>query len=98
MYRDEVSKVPKISFTRSNGEKGEQKKLLWIELLTLAYNCSLANTEMYLAVAAVFRRFELETFETDRQRDVDSSRDCLTGEASSKSKGVRIVVLKEIIE
>ena len=58
---------------------------------------SLANAEMYLAVAAVFRRFELELFETNRQQDVDSSRDCFTGEACSSSKGIRVVVVKELM-
>ena len=60
------------------------------------YKFSLANTEMYLAIAAVFRRFELSLFETNRQRDVDSSRDCFTGEASSESKGIRVVMVKEL--
>lgn len=71
------------------------RKCYELKSLTLTYDSSLANTEMYLAIAAIFRRFELKTFETDRQRDVDSTRDCFTGEASSKSQGVRVVV-KEI--
>lgn len=58
--------------------------------------CSLANTELYLAVAAVFWRFELELVDTNRERDVDSSRDCFTGEASAKSKGVRVLVTSEL--
>ena len=50
---------------------------------------------MYLALAAVFWRFELELVDTIRERDVDNSRDCFTGEASVESKGVRVVAVGE---
>ena len=57
---------------------------------------SLANVEMYLVVATVFRRFELELFETDRQRDVDSSRDCFVGVPSSNSPGIRVLLAQDV--
>ena len=57
---------------------------------------SLANVEMYLVVATVFRRFELKLFETDRQRDVDSSRDCFVGVPSSSSPGIRVLLAQQI--
>ena len=57
---------------------------------------SLANAEMYLAIPALFGRYDLELYETLRERDVDSSRDCFTGEAAKSSKGVRVLVSKEV--
>ena len=51
---------------------------------------------MYLAVAAIFRRFDLVLFETDRQRDVDTSRDCFIAGPSSKSPGIRVLLEKEL--
>ncbi|KAL8882352.1 MAG: hypothetical protein Q9198_000640 [Flavoplaca austrocitrina] len=56
---------------------------------------NLAQTELYLAVAAVFRRFDLELYDTERLRDVKSTRDCFTGEASKGSRGVRVRVIGE---
>ncbi|KAL9611916.1 MAG: hypothetical protein Q9167_003469 [Letrouitia subvulpina] len=56
----------------------------------------LANAELYLAVAALFRRFELQLFDTERERDVESTRDCFTGEASRGSQGVRVQVVGEL--
>ena len=57
---------------------------------------SLANIEMYLFVATVFRRFELELFETDRHRDIDSSRDYYVGVPSSNSPGFRVLLAKDM--
>ncbi|KAL9013251.1 MAG: hypothetical protein Q9173_002036 [Seirophora scorigena] len=56
---------------------------------------NLAQTELYLAVAAVFRRFDLELYDTERLRDVETTRDCFTGEASKGSRGVRVRVVAE---
>ena len=54
---------------------------------------SLAYAEIYLGLAAMFRRFELELFDTLRKRDVDTVRDCFVGMPSPESKGVRLKVL-----
>ncbi|KAL8963314.1 MAG: hypothetical protein Q9183_005026, partial [Haloplaca sp. 2 TL-2023] len=56
---------------------------------------NLAQTELYLAAAAVFRCFDLELYDTVRVRDVESTRDCFTGEASKGSRGVRVRVTGE---
>lgn len=55
---------------------------------------NLAKTEIYLTLAAIFRRFDLELFETGRERDVDEARDLFIPYTRKESKGVR-VVLKE---
>ncbi|KAH8600807.1 putative cytochrome P450 [Bisporella sp. PMI_857] len=60
-------------------------------------NCAginLAWVELYLATAMVFRRWELELFETDRM-DVDVARDCFVSQPVKESKGVRIRVVGE---
>ncbi|KAL8697027.1 MAG: hypothetical protein Q9224_002504 [Gallowayella concinna] len=59
---------------------------------------SLAYTEVYLALAAIVRRFELELLDTERVKDVDSSRDCFTGEASIKSQGTRVITKKSSLQ
>jgi len=60
-------------------------------------NClglNLAWAELYIAVAAVFRSFEMELYETSR-RDVDVGRDGFVSMPVQGSKGVRVKILKE---
>ncbi|KAG9243560.1 cytochrome P450 [Calycina marina] len=49
-----------------------------------------ATAEIYIMLAAIFRRFDLDLFETTRERDVDFTRDCFLGQPSLESKGVRV--------
>lgn len=51
-----------------------------------------AYAELYTAVSAIFRRFELELHDTIRERDVDHSRFWFIGEPSRGSEGVRFKV------
>ena len=53
----------------------------------------LAHAELYLALAAVFARFELRLFETGRA-DVDVAHDFVVGTPRLDSKGVRVLVRK----
>jgi cytochrome P450 len=53
---------------------------------------NLAKAELYLVLAAVVRRFELEVFETERERDVDTKHDFFIPYASVESKGIRVLV------
>jgi len=62
-------------------------------LLMVLY--SLAHTEIHLGVAAMMRRFEMELYDTVRERDVDVVRDCFIGMPSPESKGVRVRVLSK---
>ncbi|KAK5115234.1 hypothetical protein LTR62_001434 [Meristemomyces frigidus] len=58
-------------------------------------NClgiNLAKSEIYLTLAAVFRRFELELFETERKRDVDMANDYFVPYARADSEGIRVLV------
>ena len=52
---------------------------------------NLAHAEIYLTLAAVFRRFDLELFETTRE-DVDTAHDFFNPSARLDSKGVRVLV------
>ncbi|KAK3070560.1 hypothetical protein LTR53_010241 [Teratosphaeriaceae sp. CCFEE 6253] len=57
-------------------------------------NClgmNLAKSEIFLTLAAVFRRFDLELFGTDRS-DVDMAHDFFIPYTKMDSKGVRVVV------
>lgn len=63
-------------------------------------NCvgiNLAQAELYLTVAMVFRRFNFELIDTVRERDVDIAGDHFTAVARKDSKGVnfKIVGLRE---
>jgi hypothetical protein len=46
--------------------------------------------ELYLILATVFRRLDLELHDTVRERDIDVARDNFLGEPSLESKGVRV--------
>ena len=51
---------------------------------------SLALAELYIVIACLFRRFDLQLHDTIRERDVDSVRDCFIGETSPTSLGIRV--------
>ncbi len=59
------------------------------------FGVNLAHAEIYLTIAAVLRHFELELYDTVRERDVDVVRDCFVGMATKESKGVRVRLLSE---
>ena len=63
-------------------------------LLFSLTDCSLAYAELYLATAIVFRKFDLQLFETGRE-DVDIVRDCFVGKPKVDSKGIRVSVVAE---
>ncbi|UKZ80114.1 hypothetical protein TrVFT333_007879 [Trichoderma virens FT-333] len=52
-----------------------------------------AYAEMYITLATLFLRFDLELFETYRGRDIDYVRDCFLAEASPSSQGIRVKVV-----
>lgn len=54
---------------------------------------NLAYMELYVALATLFRRFDLELFETDRS-DVDFLLDVVVPMPKKDTKGVRMVVKK----
>ena len=54
---------------------------------------NLAYAELYMTLEAVFRRFELQLFETTRA-DIDVAHDFVAGTPRLDSKGVRVLVRK----
>jgi hypothetical protein len=52
----------------------------------------LAFAELYLALAAVVRRFDLELFDTTLESDVEAVCDALFPMPSQTTKGVRVHV------
>ena len=52
---------------------------------------NLARAEIYSTLAAIFRRFDFEFFETDRT-DIDVYHDFLNPQAKQGTKGVRVIV------
>lgn len=60
----------------------------------LTYPSSLALAELYIVIASVFRRFDMELYDTVRERDVDAVRDCFIGETSPESRGVRVKIVE----
>lgn len=46
--------------------------------------------ELYIVIACLFRRFNLDLYDTTRVRDIDVVRDCFIGESSPQSVGVRV--------
>lgn len=56
---------------------------------------NLVYAELYLGVATIFSRFDMELYETIRSRDVDVVRDCIIGLPSSESKGIRVRITKD---
>jgi len=53
---------------------------------------SLAYAELYLAIASIVARFDLEMHDVLRARDIDYVSDCFLGEPSLESKGIRATV------
>lgn len=50
---------------------------------------------MYITLAMLFSRFDLELFETYRHRDIDYVRDCFLGEPDRASPGIRVKVVAD---
>ena len=48
--------------------------------------------EIYLAISTIFRRFDLELYDTEWKRDVEINRDCFVGLPRKGSRGVRVKV------
>ena len=51
---------------------------------------SLASAELYMTLANLFRRMDLDLFDTVYERDVKVVRDCFIGDVSLANKGIRI--------
>lgn len=86
MHRYQVSldRVHPKSYTRNLDP-------LSISVLIVIYLPSLAYAELYLTIATVFRRVDIQLFETMRD-DVVIVRDAFIGNPKESSNGVRVTV------
>jgi hypothetical protein len=53
-------------------------------------------TELHITLATIFRRFELELYETTREKEIDAARDCFLAEMVPGAVGVRVKVTKAL--
>ncbi|KAK5685004.1 hypothetical protein LTS10_003079 [Elasticomyces elasticus] len=53
---------------------------------------NLANAEVYLSIAVIVARFDLELQDVVRERDIEYVSDCFLGEPSSASRPLRVTV------
>jgi hypothetical protein len=58
-------------------------------------NNSLANAELLLAIAHILRRFDMETFDVVKERDVDVIGDCFNGITQDDTPGIQVKILKD---
>lgn len=55
---------------------------------------SFAYAEMYMALAALIRRFHFDVSNVDYERDIAIERDNFLAEPSRKSQGVRVLLTR----
>ncbi|KAJ4296097.1 hypothetical protein N0V88_004799 [Collariella sp. IMI 366227] len=56
---------------------------------------NLVYAELYLTIARIMTRFDMELSETERTRDVDVVRDCIIGLPSQESQGIRARITRD---
>jgi cytochrome P450 len=56
---------------------------------------NLAYAELYLVISSVFRRYDMELFDTVYERDVAVERDGIVGEPTPDSPGIRVKLVPE---
>lgn len=61
-------------------------------LVNVNPSTSLVWAELLIAIAKIFRRLDMELFDTVRERDIEHGWGGLLGEPSKEIKGVRVVL------
>ncbi|KAI1171810.1 benzoate 4-monooxygenase cytochrome P450 [Nemania sp. FL0916] len=57
---------------------------------------NLAYAEIYLTLAHLLRRFDMEPYQTLKQRDVETTHDCFIGTPHLESPGIRVRITKDL--
>jgi hypothetical protein len=52
---------------------------------------SLAEAELFLTLATIFRRYDMELFDTNFERDVELKHDMFLPQLSDESRGMRFL-------
>ncbi|KAF4636353.1 hypothetical protein G7Y89_g1725 [Cudoniella acicularis] len=73
--------------------EGEQYLVTFNKGTRMCSGMDIAYAEMYFVLAMMIRRFNLELFETKKERDIDVVRDCAIGKPSKETLGVRVKVV-----
>ncbi|KAK4496736.1 hypothetical protein PRZ48_012719 [Zasmidium cellare] len=76
------------------GEDGQRRKKYVVSFSRVTRRClgeNLATAELFMTLAAVFRRFDLELFETTRE-DIDMAREYMIPLPKKGSQGLRVLV------
>ena len=66
--------------------------------MNISWRLSLALAELYISIACLFRRFDLQLYDTTWERDVDTVRDCFVAERSPMSLGIRVKAAPVLLE
>lgn len=56
---------------------------------------NLATSELYFAIAKIWRWMEMEVWNTCEERDVLTTYDCFIGSADLKSEGIKVKIVGE---
>lgn len=81
--------------SRFLGPEGVVRKRYLVPYSKGTRNCigqNLAQAEIYMALAAVFRRFDFEVYGTEREADIDVAYDFITPKPRKGSQGLRVLV------
>ena len=92
-YHSSIHSTATTNTTHSPSRSLEVFVVIQACVVTWLICCSLAHAELYLGLAALFRRFEFELFETDIS-DVQLAHDFFLPSPKLDSKGVRVKVRK----
>jgi hypothetical protein len=59
---------------------------------------SLATSELYFTIALLWRRLNLDIYDTVEEKDVMTTNDCFIGMTDLKSEGIKVKIIGEINE
>lgn len=83
---------PERWFKKSSAERLEKYLVNFSRGTRQCLGINLAHAEIYLTLAAIFRQFDMELYDTIRERDVDMAYDFFNPCPSLDSPGVRVLI------
>ncbi len=81
--RSEPSLFPRVNYFGH-----EISRLTWLRV------SSLAKAELYLTLATVFRRYDMELYDAVRERDIDIVSDGFLPQPSTDARPLRVLIRK----
>ncbi|KAG9232265.1 cytochrome P450 [Amylocarpus encephaloides] len=93
IFPDSYSFIPERWSEQPDGGRSLEKYLVSFAKGTRqCIGMNLARAELFLALATIFRRYDLDLYDTKRARDIDLRHDNFLPQASLESRGVRVVI------